>query len=299
VDDPTNTLSGFTIGEHIGSGARSSIYVVNELATGKNYALKRVVKRDSRDHRYFEQVYNEFAVSSRTDHPALRRSFRLWKVRKFLRVRELLLLMEHARGQTIEESKPNDLVQTAAIFLDVARGLEALHHMGYVHADIKPNNIIVGPDGSVKIIDFGQSCPIGYVKPRIQGTPDYIAPEQVRRLPLDQRTDVFNLGATLYWVLTGRPFPTLLPSRRHNGIELVHERAAVMPHEANPLLPASLSRLVMDCVQSNPTSRPADMREVIARLEVVQHILTNHGPSQARNDPSKDRPAPKPSSQPL
>jgi serine/threonine-protein kinase len=289
VDYPTNAIPGFSIGEHLGNGAKSSIYAATEIATGKLYSLKRVVKREARDHRYFEQVFNEFAVSSQTNHPSLRRSFQLRKVRKFLRVRELLLLMEYVRGQTIEQSRPEDLDRTVAIFLEVAHGLEALHQLGYIHADIKPNNIICGPKETVKIIDFGQSCRVGYVKPRIQGTPDYIAPEQVRRLPLDQRTDVFNLGATLYWVLTNRPFPTLLPSRRSNGIELVSERAAVTPHEADPDIPAPLSRLVMDCCQSNPQERPSDMRQVIARLEVVEGILAGRRKSHKAeaSDPGK------------
>ena len=64
-----------------------------------------------------------------------------------------------------------------------------------------------------KIIDLGQSCPIGTTKSRIQGTPDYIAPEQVKRRTLGPRTDVFNLGATMYWALTGKNVPTLIPKK--------------------------------------------------------------------------------------
>lgn len=280
-------IAGYVIGELLGSGARSSIYMATELATGKTFALKRVVRREPRDRRYFEQVYNEYRVSSQTDHPCLRRCFRLRKVRRMMRVREVLLLMEYVRGQTIEQRRPDELTRTVAIFLSVARGLESLHQLGYVHADIKPNNILVGSDGTVKIIDFGQSCPMGFVKPRIQGTPDYIAPEQVRRLPLDQRTDVFNFGATLYWVLTDRAYPTLLPRKRRNGIELVWQRSAPSPAEVDSRIPPALSRLVMDCCQSNPQDRPADIRQVIARLEVVQHVLGRAGQKRAADASSQ------------
>jgi serine/threonine protein kinase len=284
VNYVVNAIPGYSIGQQVGTGAKSSIYLATELGTGKGYALKRVVKHEPRDQRYFEQVYIEFKVSSQTNHPALRRSYRLRKVRRWFRIREVLLLMEYVRGQTLEQSRPQGISEAVEIFLKAAKGLEALHQMGFVHADIKPNNIIVGPDGEVKIIDFGQSCPMGFVKPRIQGTPDYIAPEQVRRLPLDQRTDVFNFGATLYWVLTNRPFPTLLPSRRPNGIELAHERAAITPHEADPNVPAPLSRLVMDCCQSNPQERPGDIRQVIARLVVVQHVLKDRAKEPQNGD---------------
>src|SRR5205809_142124 len=80
-------------------------------------------------------------------------------------------------------------------------GLEALHHMGYIHCDLKPNNILVDPGGQVKVIDLGQACKVGTAKSRIQGTPDFIAPEQVKCEAVTARTDVFNLGATMYWTL--------------------------------------------------------------------------------------------------
>ena len=105
------------------------------------------------------------------------------------------------------------LIDVMLIFRMVANGLGAMHLQGYIHCDIKPNNILINPNGSIKIIDLGQSCRNGTTKTRIQGTPDYIAPEQVRRQPLDQRTDVFNLGATMYWALTGKNVPTLIPKK--------------------------------------------------------------------------------------
>ena len=67
----------------------------------------------------------------------------------------------------------------------------------------------------LKIIDLGQSCKLGAIKSRIQGTPDYIAPEQVLRKHISHRTDIFNLGATMYWALTGKNVPTLIPKNEH------------------------------------------------------------------------------------
>src|SRR5207253_76651 len=84
-----------------------------------------------------------------------------------------------------------------ACFIETAKALQALHRQGFVHCDLKPNNILLGPTGQVKVIDLGQACPVGTAKKRIQGTPDYIAPEQVKCIPVSVRTDVFNLGATL------------------------------------------------------------------------------------------------------
>ncbi len=267
-------VPGYTVLERLGTGARSSIWQVADLRTGQVYALKRVKRRVTDDNRFLEQTQNEFALSVRFDNPYLRKSFELRRVRRFFQLRELHVLMEYVDGKTLEQLGPKGIHGTIGIFLKVAQGLESLHQLGYVHADIKPNNILVGRNGEVKIIDFGQSCPIGYIKERIQGTPDYIAPEQVRRLPLDQRTDVFNLGATLYWILTGRAFPTIMPSpKRRTGIDLLGPREAIPPHEINENVPLALSRLVMDCCQNNVKDRPADMREVVRRLEMAQHLI--------------------------
>lgn len=94
-----------------------------------------------------------------------------------------------------------------------------LHAVGYVHADMKPNNIVMTVTGDIRIIDLGQACKIGTIKERIQGTPDYIAPEQVHRREITPKTDIYNLGATMYWVLTQHHIPTAIPkgSRSWSG----------------------------------------------------------------------------------
>ncbi len=148
-----------------------------------------------------------------------------------------------------------------------------MHDGGFLHTDIKPTNIMITQEGSVKIIDFGQSCPIHHRKERIQGTPDYIAPEQVRRMALDQRTDVFNLGATMYWVLTSEKYPTeIRGTDSRGGISLVTSDRPLTPIELNDKIPLALSKLVMECCRENPEERPADMVQVSATLRVVQKL---------------------------
>src|SRR5690606_37158581 len=144
----------------------------------------------------------EHHIARQIDHPSIRKSLRLIKQRDFIRTSEVLVLMELVLGKTLEQDQPKTMLGMCRVIRDVALGLAAMHEHRLVHADIKPNNIMATSDGRIKIIDFGQSCPIGTVKPRIQGTPDYIAPEQVKRGPITPQTDVFNLGATMYWLLT-------------------------------------------------------------------------------------------------
>ena len=125
--------------------------------------------------------------------------------------------------------------------------------------------------GAIKIIDLGQSCKIGTTKPRIQGTPDYIAPEQVRRKPLGPKTDVFNLGATMYWALTGENVPTLIPKK--NSLGLAVRETCRPPHELKKRIPVGISKLVMDCVRDDPVERPRNMLLVISRLDLMVHSI--------------------------
>jgi serine/threonine-protein kinase len=175
----------------------------------------------------------------------------------------------------LEDHCPEHLGEVVPIFIKVAEGLHTMHLTGYVHADIKPNNILLCKDGGLKIIDFGQSCPLGHRKTRLQGTPDFMAPEQVERQRLDHRTDVFNLGATMYWVVTGKWFKTLMPTApaAAKKIEIESTRGSAPPHELNEHIPLSLSKLIMECCETHPEARPLDMRKVISRLEVVEHLL--------------------------
>ncbi len=266
-------LSGYETLSQIGVGARSTIHKVVEIATGSIFALKRVVRQSDEDDRFILQAETEYEVSSTVAHKHLRRSHNIHRIKKWTKIRELYVLMEHVEGMTLETARPNRLDGFLQIMRKVASGLEALHESGYVHADIKPNNVILGPQGVVKIIDFGQSCPVGHRKERIQGTPDYIAPEQVRRMPLHRTTDVFNLGATMYWVLTDRPFPTQFRQQARSGsVDLVGPTEALTPKEINPKIPAVLSQLIMDCCKENPADRPADMEQLLSRLDVVQRM---------------------------
>ncbi len=269
------TVPGYTIYERLGTGARATIWLAENQETGEMVALKRVVRRATEDDRFLVQAINDYEISGKVNHPYLRKSFDMRRVRRFFQTKELHILMEYVDGRTLEEVGALGTHGLLGIFMRVAHGLDALHQMGFIHTDIKPNNIMVGNDGEVKIIDFGLACRIGKIKERIQGTPDYIAPEQVeRRVPLDQRTDVYNLGATLYWAVTGKHYPTVMPSKkRSTGIDLVGPKEATPPEQINPNVPTALSRLVLDCCSPQPQNRPANMSEVVRRLELAQHIL--------------------------
>ncbi len=264
-------LFGFEVLTTLGLGARSVIYAVKDK-DDQVYALKHVVKGEGDDQRYLDQALGEYNVASKFEHPNLRRVSRVIRRRKLIGGGELGVLMELVDGLTLEEFQVHDPLTVCHICQQVALGLKAMHDVGLVHSDIKPANILVTDAGVVKLIDFGQSCEIGTIKQRIQGTPDYIAPEQVRCEPITPRTDVFNLGATMYWLLTGRNIPTLIPK---GGPEMTvkQENPCPPPNEVNKGVPPALSGLVMNCIQSQPAHRPETMARVYSRLEIAAQQL--------------------------
>ena len=276
-------IDGYTIIRRLGTGARSVIYLAIEEATKKRVAVKRAILEVPEDTRIFKQIENEYKVSSQIDHPYIRKCHELIHFRKFFKTNELILIMEFFDGQSLEEKKRLSMIDVLLVFRMVAVALNAMHEKGFVHCDIKPNNILFNNNGGgIKVIDLGQSCKLGEIKKRIQGTPDYIAPEQVRREHLSHRTDIFNLGATMYWALTGKNVPTLIPKKNELGIAVDAPSSVRSPHELFQKIPLPWSDLIMECVNDKPADRPSNMLEITRRLdELIRNIV---GSKNASND---------------
>jgi serine/threonine protein kinase len=268
------TLFDYEVIDQIGEGAGSLIYVVDHPTTHQLYALKHVVRKTEKDDRFIEQLETEFEVGSKVTSPGLRRSIDLKINRTMLRrATDAALVLELFDGISLEQQLPRNLVDVVNTFIQTAQALAELHSLGYVHCDLKPNNILRdNASGQVKVIDLGQACKNGDIKTRVQGTPDYMAPEQVKCVPCTFKTDVFNFGATMYFALTGKKLPTLFTLKRGDNSFLLDSKIDT-PRDLNPALPETLSNLVMECVRTNPAKRPTDMPELVRRLEIMEHAL--------------------------
>lgn len=279
-----NQLFGFKVIASVGTGAASRIYAVQNTRTRQVWALKHVVRNSDKDVRFIEQVEQEHAVSVRLDHPNIRRVEKLLKSRRGFKVVEIGMLMEFVDAETVDQVRPEGMLATIDIFVQVAEALAHMHERGFVHADLKPTNIMVDERGRAKLIDLGQAAPIGTVKKRIQGTPGYMAPEQAHREPITERTDVFNFGATMYWILTQEVIPTALPPKDEKtrmvsgAIEADRVPPPVPPHLKNRLVPESLSDLIVRCVRSNPAERPPSMVAVLRELEAIRDAIHSETP---------------------
>lgn len=260
------TLFGYVVTERLGLGALSTIYAVKDPKTGQRYALKHVVPQTEKHTRFVEQLTNEFEVSKLFRHPTLRKAVDL-KISKrlFGGIKEAGLVLEMFDGKPIDQDHPGALRHVAECMIKTGKALAALHSLRLVHCDTKPGNILRNETGEVKLIDFGQTCEFETTKQRVQGTPDFIAPEQVKCRPVGVYTDVFNFGATLYWAVTNRRIPTLMTVDRKSRSMLV-EQDFPKPHEINPHVPEELSLTIMRCIRVNIEQRPRTIIDVLQAL---------------------------------
>lgn len=276
-------VEGYRILDEIGQGAASIIYAAQDVKTKRIFALKHVLKTNPKHQRFLDQAETEYKVSRELNHAAFRKIPRIIRKGPLLRVNELYLVMELIDGVSMERTPPKTFEQAVLIFAQAARGLAHMHGVGYVHADMKPNNIVVEGDRA-KIIDLGQSCKSGTIKPRIQGTPDYIAPEQVHRREITALTDVYNLGATMYWVLTREHIPTALPKDPNSLVGSLDDSMIERPREAcelNPRIGPRLNELIMQSVEVPVDRRPESMSYVADRLDLILGLIRTKGPSAA------------------
>jgi len=262
-------LFGYRVVAKLGSGAASELYAVQDAKTKQVWALKHVILKTDKDARFIEQVEQEYAIGSKLDHPNVRGVSKISYVKKLFKKVEVGLLMELVDADPMDVRRPQTLTRAVDQFRQIARGLQHMHEKGFVHADMKPINAMVDDTGRVKIIDLGQACAINTKKPRIQGTPGYIAPEQARREKIVAATDVYNLGATMHWVLVGSVIPTAVPPAGDGTVTTVDiERIKPPEHPSkrNAAIPQALGDLILDCVKVHIEDRPS-MTQVIQRLE--------------------------------
>jgi serine/threonine-protein kinase len=270
-------VEGYRVMAVLGQGAASTVYLVQDPKSKQIWALKHVERGNAKDTRFLDQAIFEYEAASKFDHPNIRKIPRIIKRKeKLIRLVEVLLVMEMLDGRSMDVKPPKTFDDAVSIFIQVASALGHMHTRGFVHADMKPNNILVAPGPIAKIIDLGQACAMGTVKPRIQGTPDYIAPEQVHRRALNERTDVYNLGATMYFTLTRRTIPTALPKDNNSLVSRIDDsliERPTPPIEINPRIPAKLSDLIMQCVEIDPARRPSSMQQIVEKLELILGLL--------------------------
>ena len=161
------------------------------------------------------------------------------------------------------------------ILIDMALALEHLHEKGFIHLDFKPENVLVTNSGDIRLVDFDLAQPLPKQPkqmPSNAGTPAYMAPEQIRHEPLDQRADLFSFGVTAYELLTFRkPFIGESPEAVLRK-QLDDKQPIRPPRDINEDIPIALERIVLKCLERDPENRFPNAHVLVSQLQQALYV---------------------------
>ena len=262
-------IGKFTILDTLGSGAHSSILHIRREADLKEYALKLISIDDKDDLKYLEQAKHEFRVGQLLSHPNLVKVYALetdggW----FTGPKKARLLIEYAPGKAMDKLPLLRIAKLLRVFERVADGLTHMHKQGVFHADLKPNNLIYDGGTRVKVIDYGLAWIKGEAKDRVQGTPEYVAPETVEHKLINERTDMYNFGATMYRLVTLQLPPCWVTGEGSLPMTKTVFKDQLKPvRSINPVVPEGLADLIHHCLKVNANKRPERMSHIQGTLD--------------------------------
>lgn len=272
----------------LGRGGMGEVYLAQDTRLGRKVALKLLPTSLNSDEDRLKRFAREARSASALNHPNVSVIHEIGETddgRHFI-------AMEHIEGRTLRRrlnEGPVSVNEAINITLQVASALTAAHDAGVVHRDVKPENIMLRPDGYVKVLDFGlaklteryaaasdSEAPtfpaFNTQSSHLIGTVNYLSPEQARRQPVDERTDTWSLGVVLYEMLTRRmPFSGETPS---------HAIVAILESEPEPLtrrldkVPAHLQRIIEKALQKDRDQRYQTTAEITADLESLRQELS-------------------------
>ena len=256
---PGQTFGNYRVGRLLGRGGMGEVYEADHLETGRRLALK-VLRNRFRAAADRARFLREGQLAASISHPRAVYVFGSEEI-DGTPVIEMELVSGGTLKHRVEQDGPLPVGTAVAATLDIIDGLDAAQAAGILHRDIKPSNCFVEADGTVKIGDFGLSISTlargrdDSVLAGFQGTPEFAAPEQLRGEPLDVRADIYAVGATLYYLLTGRaPFDA--PTLRELVSQVTEGHGPPSPRRIRRNIPSGLASVVLQCLASNPTDRP-------------------------------------------
>ena len=287
---------GFFLGNHkllghLGSGGMSSVYLAEHLVMKHKRAIKVLPKSKLGNNSYLERFKREAQAIASLNHPNIVRAFDIDNEKD-----THYLVMEYVDGadmQTlVRKHGPLPFAVAADYIAQSARGLHHAHEAGLIHRDVKPANILINKKGVVKVLDLGLALFSEETDPsltmeyndKVLGTADYLPPEQaINSHKIDARADMYGLGCTLYFLLTGHaPFPEgSIPSR------IIRHQNSMPPdiRKDRPDCPGELDGVCVKMMQKDPRYRYANCLQV---AELLEEWLVKYR-KETENDPSKAR----------
>ncbi|MBI4612802.1 MAG: serine/threonine protein kinase [Planctomycetes bacterium] len=293
-------LNGYLCEQPVGRGGMGVVYRAKDLKLGRTVAIKVLARAFSSDEKQVGRFKREGKAAARLNHP---------NVATIHNIDDLeglhYIIMEFLEGRNleavVESDGPLDPREAARFVARVAEALHVAHQAKVVHRDIKPANLFLTNAGEIKITDFGLARDYGADDGltrtgQIVGTPHFMSPEQGEGKQVDARSDIYSLGCSFYFLLTGKkPFEGDSPI----AVMVAHIREQpVLPHEINPKVPPAMSQVVLKMMAKTPEERYPTMAEVVRILGRMEESNAAEpeqakkcAPEPVRPEPARAEPA--------
>lgn len=258
---PASIHDRYDVLRAVARGGMALVYLARELDTGREVALKQLaLPEGARMADWRLRFQQEFHTAARLRHPNLVATYDYAEGKDGVP----FFTMEYLPGPGLEEMIPIAPDRLTELLPGLLQALAYLHHQNLVHCDIKPENIRLGVDGTLRLMDLGLITRAGQVAPGLQGTFPYLPPEVIRRAPIDRRSDLYALGAVLYHLLAGRP-----PFQGDNPRAVLTGHLEHTPtplRSLRPEVPEALEALVLKLLAKDPLQRFQSADEVLRFL---------------------------------
>src|SRR3954467_2026606 len=265
----------YEIRRRVATGGMATVYAAIDTRLDRPVAVKVMHPALAADPEFVARFRREAKAAARLSSPAV-----VNVSDQGQDAGSVFLVMELVEGHTLRDVLRSEgalpPAEAVAVVSPVLEALAAAHAAGYVHRDVKPENVLIGEDGRIKVGDFGlaravDASPLTATTGLLLGTVAYLAPEQVRRGVADARTDVYAAGVVLFEVLTGRP-PYEGDTALSVAYQHLHERVPA-PSSLNPEVPEELDELVLAATEPDPDDRPPDAGTLLEDLRQVASQL--------------------------
>jgi serine/threonine-protein kinase len=286
--EPGGLLGGrYRLRRFIAAGGMGEVYEADDLLLSERVAIK-LLRRDLQGRPDAQARFaDEIRLARRVTHRNVARVFDAG-----VDSERVFFTMELFPGNTLQTyaaaSGPLPAREVWPLAKQILAGLSAAHAADVIHADLKPSNILVAPDGRVVVTDFGLArelcATIGCTcsMPHLIGTPAYMAPEQVTGKDLSNATDLFSLGVILFELVTGK-----LPWRGRTALAMAHARLdeeAPSARSLRPDLEPAWDTVIAALLRRDPGERPCDAEEVAAALDLWPKATTSRAAAAARRE---------------
>jgi len=270
----TTFADRYEVIEELGKGGMGRVYKVFDKKIKEVVALKLIRAEISTDEKTIERFNNELRLARKISHRHVCRMYDLGEEGT-----SHFITMEYVPGEDLKRfiKRSGQLTVSKAISIakQICEGLSEAHHLGVIHRDLKPQNIMIDADGNTRIMDFGIARFLEGEGVTTQGvligTPDYMSPEQTELEGVDQRSDIYALGVILFEMVTGRvPFEGKTPI----SIAMKHKSEPPPdPRNLNGQVTDGLSQVILKCLQKEKRDRYQSAEELLADLKNIEEGL--------------------------